>query len=176
MATRQVMGVWLVVITLLWALQPLLWSHARGVLTLSLITVLLAFAAWGFNLPLLTTWSGAVGLCNLTLALILAAQPPNLWAGLGAGLTLLALLDSSHRFSYFSTCQLMPGVLMAYLRVFVQLSGLTLATGITLSLVVPLAYQSIAASAAGALTITGACLFVVLLTLFLLLANRNAIR
>lgn len=176
MATRQVMGIWLGSITLLWALQPLLWSHARGVLALSLITVLLALAAWGCKLPLLTIWSGAIGLCNLTLALVLTSQPPNLWAGLGSGLTLLAMLDGSHRFSYISTCHLTPGVLMACLRVFVQLSGLALAAGITLSLLIPLAYQSIAASAAGALTITGACLFVGLFTLFLLLANRDTMR
>lgn len=176
MATRQIIGIWLGSITLLWALQPLLWSHARGVLALSLITALLALAAWGFNLPVLTTWSGAVGLCNLTLALLLTSQPPNLWAGLGAGINLLAMLDGSHRFTYLSACQLTPGVLTACLRIFVQLSGITLAAGVTLSLVIPLAYQSIAASAAGALTITGACLFVGFLTLFLLLTNRDTIR
>lgn len=176
MATRQIIGVWLGGITLLWALQPLLWSHARGVLALSLITVLLALAARGFTLPVLTTWSGAVGLCNLTLALILTSQPPNLWAGIGAGLTLLAMLDGSHRFAYISVCQLTPGVLTACLRAFVRISGLALATGLTLSLVIPLAYQSIAASAAGALTITGACLFVGFLALFLLRSNRDSIR
>ena len=170
------MGVWLGVITLLWALQPLLWSQARGVLALSLITALLALAAWGFKLPVLTTWSGAVGLCNLTLALLLTSQPPNLWAGLGAGITLLAMLDGSHRFAYISACQLTPGVLMACLRVFVQLSGLVLVVGVALSLMVPLAYQSIGTSAAGALTITGACLFVGFISLFLLRANRDSMR
>jgi hypothetical protein len=63
MATRQIMSVWLGGITLLWALQPLLWSHARGVLILSIVTVLLALMAQAFKLPVLTTWSGAVGLC-----------------------------------------------------------------------------------------------------------------
>jgi hypothetical protein len=167
------MGIWLGGITLLWALQPLMWSHARGVLTLSLVTVLLALIAWGAKLPVLTTWSGAVGLCNLTLALLLTSQPPNLWAGLGAGITLLAMLDGSHRFTYISACQLTPGVLTACLRAFVQLSCLVLAAGVILSLVIPMAYQSIGASAAGVLTITGACLFVGFITLFLLRANRD---
>lgn len=176
MATRQIMGAWLGVITLLWALQPLLWSHARGVLALSFVTLLLAIIAWSFKLPILTAWSGAVGLCNLTLALVLTSQPPNLWAGLSAGLILFATLDGSHRFTYISACQLTPGVLTACLRVFMQLSGLALAAGVLLSLMIPLAYQSISTSAAGALTITGACLVAAFLTLFLLRANRDSMR
>ena len=176
MAARQIMGAWLGAMTLLWALQPLLWSHARGVVVLSFVTLLLAFIAWGFKLPLLTTWSGAVGLCNLTLALVLTSQPPNLWAGLSAGLVLLAMLDGSQRFAYISVCQLTPGVLAACLRAFIQLSGLALAAGILLSLMIPLAYQSIRASAAGALTITGACLVAAFLALFLLRANRDSLR
>jgi hypothetical protein len=174
MATHQIMRLWLGGITLLWALQPLLWSHARGVLTLSLVTVLLALIALSFKLPLLTTWSAAVGLCNLTLALLLSSQPPNLWAGLGAGVTLLAMLDSSHRFAYISVCQLTPGVLTSCLRVFIQLSSLALAAGVLLSLIIPLAYQSISASAAGMLTISGACLVAGFTALFLLRANHDS--
>lgn len=176
MATRQIMSVWLGGITLLWALQPLLWSHARGVLILSIVTVLLALIAQAFKLPVLTTWSGAVGLCNLTLALVLTSQPPNLWAGLATGLNLLAMLDSSHRSAYISVCQLTPGVLTACLRVFIQLSTLALAAGILLSLIIPLVYQTINTSAAGALTITGACLVVGFFSLFLLRANRDTMR
>ncbi|MCZ6872697.1 MAG: hypothetical protein O7G88_04075 [bacterium] len=173
MATRQTsLDIWLGCITILWALQPLLWSQARGVFAFSLATALLAFAAWCFSLPVLMTWSGAVGLCNLTLALVLSAQAPNLWAGLSAGITLLAMLDGNHRFTYLRYCQITPGVLTAFLNVFVQLSGLTLAVGITLSLFIPMTRQSIAASAASVLTITGACLLIAFLSLFLLHTNR----
>ena len=72
-ASKIGLAIWLGGVTLLWALQPLLWSHARGVLVLSIVTALLALLAWLIKLPLLITWSGAVGLCNLTLALILTS-------------------------------------------------------------------------------------------------------
>lgn len=175
MATRQIgLDIWLGCITLLWALQPLLWSQARGVFALSLGTALLAFAAWCFSLPVLMIWSGAVGLCNLTLALVLSAQAPNLWAGLSTGITLLAMLDGNHRFTYLRYCQITPGVLTAFLSVFMQLSGLTLAVGVTLSLFIPITRQSIAVPAAGILTIAGACMLIVFLSLFLLSANRTS--
>ncbi len=171
-ASKIGLGIWLGGVTLLWALQPLLWSHARGVLVLSIVTALLALLAWLFKLPLLITWSGAVGLCNLTLALILTSQPPNLWAGLSAGITLLALMDGSHRFTYLRHCWLAPGVVMALLSPFVLLSGLTLAVGMALSFIIPLAHQSVGTSAAGFVTITGACLLVGFLALFLLRTSR----
>jgi hypothetical protein len=122
---------------------------------------------------LLVVWSGALGLFNLTLTLVLTSQPPNLWVGLSAGITLLALLDGSQRWAYLRHCRVEPGVLAVWLGVFLRLTGLSLVAGITLALlVVNLPTQGEITSSAALLTIAGAGLFVGLLALLLLYTSR----
>ena len=124
-------------------------------------------------MPLLVVWSGALGLFNLTLTLVITAEPPNVWLGLSAGITLLALLDGSQRFAYLKHCYVVPGVLTAWLTVFMRIAGLSLAAGIALVLlVVNLPTQGGIASGAGVLTIVGASLFVGVLALLLLYTSR----
>ena len=160
-ASKTGLGCWLGLITLLWSLYPLLFSQARGVLMLATLTGVLALVGWLSGIQPLVVWSGGLGLLNLTLTLVLTAQPPNLWLGLSAGITLLALLDGSHRFAYLRHCQVAPGVLAVVLRVFLRITGLSLAAGVALALlVVNLPNQGAVASAAGLLTIAGAGLFV----------------
>src|SRR5262249_56909055 len=94
MTTRQiVVGLWLGLVTLLWSLHALVWSQARGIVVLALLSGVLAVLGGLTSVRLFVVWSGGVGLLNLTMALLLTAYPPNLWVGLSAGLTLLALLD-----------------------------------------------------------------------------------
>jgi hypothetical protein len=172
-ASKAGLGCWLGLMTLLWSLHPLLFSRARGVVMLMLLTGVLALVGWLTGFQLLVVWSGALGLVNLTLTLILTAQPPNLWVGLSAGITLLALLDGSHRFAYLRRCQVEPGVLAAWLGVFLRISGLSLAAGVALAqLVLHLADQSALAPAAGLLTIAGAAMFVGVVGLFLRYTSR----
>jgi hypothetical protein len=172
-ASKIGLHVWLGSITVLWSLQPLLLSHARGVLVLGMVTAMLALLGWLTGWSLLVVWSGGLGLCNLTLALVLTSHPPDLWVGLSAGITLLALLDGSHRLAYLRHCRLTPGVMAALLGTFVRLSGLTLVAGLVLGLLlVPLGQQSAGTTLAGLLTIAGACLFVGSLAAFLLYTSR----
>jgi hypothetical protein len=159
--------------TLLWSLYPLLFSQARGIIVLVVLTGGLAVAGWLTGMQVLVVWSGALGLLNLTLTLLITIQPPNLWLGLSAGITLLALLDGSQRFGYLRHCHLEPGVLAAWLAVFMRVAGLSLAAGIVLALlVVNLAAQGEAAASSGVLTIVGAALFVGVLALLLLYTNH----
>jgi hypothetical protein len=173
MAAHQIgLACWLGLVTLLWSLYPLLFSQARGVIVLTLFTGALAAFGWVFGIPLLVVWSGALGLVGLTLTMVLTAQPPNVWIGLSAGITLLALLDGSQRFAYLKHCHVEPGVLTAWLAVFMRLAGLSLAAGI--ALVLPLVNLPTrgGTSGAGVLTIVGASLFVGVLALLLLYTSR----
>lgn len=172
-ASKAGLGCWLGLMTLLWALHPLLFSRARGMVVLMMLTGALALVGWLTGIQLLVVWSGGLGLVNLTVTLVLTAQPPNLWLGLSAGITLLALLDGSHRFAYLRHCQVEPGVLAAWLGVFMRITGLSLAAGVALALlVVHLPNQGAVASAAGLLTIAGAAMFVGVVALFLLYTSR----
>lgn len=178
MAASQVgVGCWLGLMTLLWSLHPLFFVQSRGVIVVVVVTGGLALLGWLTGIQFLVVWSGGLGLVNLTVALVLAAQAPNVWLGLSAGLTLLALLDGSHRFSYLRHCQVEPGVLTAWLGVFLRASGLSVAAGVALGLlIVNLPNQGAMASAAGLLTIVGAVMFVGVVALLLLYTNRWAER
>jgi hypothetical protein len=166
---------WLGLMTLLWSLYPLLFSQARGVIVLTILTSGLGACGWLAGMPLLVVWCGVLGLCNLTLTLVITAHPPNVWLGLSAGITLLALLDGSYRFTYLKDCHIEPGVLTAWLAVLIRLAGLSLAAGVALVLlVVNLPTQGGLASATGVMTIIGASLFVGVLALLLLYTGRGA--
>jgi hypothetical protein len=172
-ASKTGLSCWLGLITLLWSLYPLLFSQARGVIMLMALTAALALVGWLTGMQVLVVWSGGLGLVNLTATLVITAQPPNLWLGLSAGITLLALLDGSQRFAYLRHCQLEPGVLVVMLGAFLRITGLSLGAGMALALlVVNLPQQGAAASAAGLLTIAGAGLFVGVVALFLLYTSR----
>jgi hypothetical protein len=174
MAAHKIgLACWLGLMTLLWALYPLLFSQARGIIVLTILTGGLAIFGWVTGMPLLVVWSGALGLFNLTLTLVITAQPPNVWLGLSAGITLLALLDGSQRFAYLKHCYVQPGVLTVWLTVFMRIAGLSLAAGIALVLLaVNLPIQGRMASGAGVLAIVGAGLFVGVLALLLLYTSR----
>jgi hypothetical protein len=164
---------WLGLSTLLWSLYPLLFSHARGIVVLVILTAGLAVSGWLTGIHFLVVWSGSLGLLTLTLTLVITAQPPNLWLGLGAGITLLALLDGSQRFAYMRHCHIEPGVLPAWLGVFLRLAGLSLGAGVALALlVVNLPSREEVAAVAALLTIAGAGLFVAVLALLLLYTSR----
>jgi hypothetical protein len=140
---------------------------------LMILTGGLASFGWVTGMQFLVVWSGGLGLFNLTLTLVISGQPANLWVGLSAGITLLALLDGSQRFSYLRHCQVEPGVLAVWLGVLLRIAGLSLAAGIALGLlVVNLPTEGEIASAAGLLTIAGAGLFVGVLALLLLYTSR----
>ena len=174
-ASKTGLACWLGLITLLWALHPLVFSQARGVVMLVVLTAVLALVGWLTSLQFLVMWSGGSGLLNLTVTLVLTAYPPNLWVGLSAGITLLALLDGSHRYGYLRHCQVEPGVLAVWLGMFMRITGLSLATGIALALlVVNLPNQGAVAAAAGLLTIAGAAMFVGVVALFLLYTSRSS--
>jgi hypothetical protein len=172
-AYKTGLACWLGLSTLLWSLYPLLFSQARGLVVLVILTAGLALSGWLTGLHPLVVWSGGLGLLTLTLSLVITAQPPNLWLGLSAGITLLALLDGSQRFAYMRHCYIEPGVLPAWLGVFLRLAGLSLVAGIALALlVVNLPTQGEVASFAALLTIAGASLFVAILALLLLYTSR----
>jgi hypothetical protein len=176
-ASKVGLRCWLGLITLLWCLHPVLFVRSRGMIVLMVVTGGLALVGWLTGIQLLVVWSGGLGLVNLTAALVLTAQAPNVWVGLSAGLTLLALLDGSHRFSYLRHCQVEPGVLTAWLGVFIRVSGLSLAAGVALGLlIVNLPNQGAIASAAGLLTIAGAAMFVGVVAILLLYSDRWADR
>jgi len=172
-AGRVVLSVWLGMITLVWSLQPLLWSQARGIVVLALLTAVLAALGGLTSVHLLVVWSGGVGLLNLTMALLLTAHPPNLWVGLSAGLTLLALLDGHQCFAYLRHCQVEPGVIAALFGALVRLSGWSLAAGVGVGLLVTQLHSpSGDTSAAGYLTIIGAAVFVGFFAAFLLATSH----
>jgi hypothetical protein len=172
-ASKAGLGCWLTLVTMLWSLHPLLFSRSRGVVVVVIITGVLALIGWLTGIQFLVVWGGGLGVANLTVTLVLTAQVPNLWVGLSAGITLLALLDGSHRFAYLRYCQVEPGVLAAWLGVFMRISGLSLAAGVALALlIINLPSQGAMASAAGLLTIGGAAMFVGAVALFLLYTSR----
>jgi hypothetical protein len=172
-ASKVGLACWLGLMTLLWSLHPLFFVQSRGVIVFVVVTAGLALAGWLTGIQLLVVWSGGLGLVNLTAALVLTAHAPNVWVGLSAGLTLLALLDGSHRFAYLRRCQVEPGVLTAWLGVFIRVSGISVAAGVALALlIVNLPTQGAIASAAGLVTIAGAAMFVGVIALLLLYTNR----
>jgi len=160
-------------LTLLWALQPLLLSQARGIVVLALLAGVLAALGGLTSVRLLVVWSGGIGLLNLTMALLLTAYPPNLWVGLSAGLTLLALLDGQQCFASLRHCQIEPGVLATFFETLVRLSGWSLAAGVGVGLLVmQLHSQSINTAAAGYMTIIGAAVLVGFFAAFLLATSH----
>lgn len=164
---------WVGLLALLWAVQPLVLSQARGTVILALLTGACALLGIALGLPLWVVWSGGLGVLNLTLALLITSHPTDLWLGLSAGLLLLGLLDGQQRLRYVRSCQVEPGVVAAFFRAFVSLSGWSLGAGIMLGLVlVQLAHQPLTATAAGYMTITGAGLFVGFFAAFLLVTSR----
>jgi hypothetical protein len=173
-ASKIALALWLGGIGLFWSVYPLLFSQARSVLVLGGLTVLLTLTGWLSGLQLLVTWSGGLGLCNLTLALVLTSHPPDLWVGLSAGLTMFALVDGSYRAMYLRRCWLAPGVITALLRPLLYLSGLTLAAVLGLGILVTfLSTPAIDIAAPEFLTILGACLLVGFLVAFLLYTTRS---
>jgi hypothetical protein len=150
MATSKVvLACWVGLMTLLWALHPLLFSRARGIIVLVILTGGLALLGW-----------------------MVTAQPPNFWVGLSAGIALLALLDGSQRYAYVRHCQVEAGILPAMLGVFMRISGLSLAAGMALALLVLQLPTHGTAAAAGLLTIAGAALFVGVVAALLLYTSR----
>jgi len=174
MSTGQMlMGLWLGLLTLLWSLQPLLFSQARGIVVLALFCGVLAVLGGLTSVRLFVVWSGGIGLLNLTMALLLTAYPPTLWVGLSAGLTLLALLDGQQCFAYLRHCQIEPGVVTALFRALVRLGGWSLAAGVGVGLLVTqLHSQQINTAAAGYMTIVGAGIFVGFFAIFLLATSH----
>jgi hypothetical protein len=161
--------VWLILVTALWALHPILLAPARGIVVLAATTGLLALCGWIGGTQVLVFWSGIVGLLNITLALILAAHPPSLWTGLSAGLALLALLDGSQRYAYVRHCHVEPGVLSSMLDTFIRLSGLSIVAGLVVGAVlVSLSPHLSGLSLVSLLTLAGATLFAGFFAIFLL--------
>ena len=170
---RVILSLWLGLLTLLWSCHPFLVSQARGIVVLALFAGVLAGLGGLTGVRLLVVWSGAVGLLNLTLALLLTAAAPNLWVGLSAGLTLLALLDGNQCVAYLWHCQVGPGVLTQLFGTLVRLSGWSLAAGVSVGyLVMALYAPRMDTVAAGYLTILGAGVFVGFFAAFLLATSR----
>ena len=170
---RVVLSLWLGLLTLLWSCHPFLVSQARGIVVLALFAGVLAGLGGLTGVRLLVVWSGAVGLLNLTLALLLTAAAPNLWVGLSAGLTLLALLDGNQCVAYLWHCQVGPGVLTQLFGTLVRLSGWSLAAGVSVGYLVTALYAPrMDTVAAGYLTILGAGVFVGFFAAFLLATSR----
>jgi hypothetical protein len=172
---RVVLSLWLGLLTLLWSCHPLLVSQARGIVVLTLFAGVLAGLGGLTGVRLLVVWSGVVGLVNLTLALLLTASPPNLWVGLSAGLTLLALLDGNQCVAYLWHCQVEPGVLAQLVGTLVRLSGWSLAAGVSVGYLVTALYAPrMDTVAAGYMTILGAGVFVGFFAAFLLATSHWA--
>jgi hypothetical protein len=170
---RVVLSLWLGLLTLLWSCYPLLVSQARGIVVLAIFAGVLAGLGGLTGVRLLVVWSGGVGLVNLTLALLLTASPPNLWVGLSAGLTLLALLDGNQCVAYLWHCQVEPGVLAQLFGTLVRLSGWSLAAGVSVGYLVTALYAPrMDTAAAGYMTILGAGVFVGFFAAFLLATSR----
>ncbi len=174
MATGQIgFVIWLTLVTAFWTVHPLLLAQTRGIIVLAMATGGLALAGCFGNVSLCVFWSGIIGLLNLTLALLLTSHAPDLWVGLSAGLTLLALLDGSQRWAYVRRCHLEGGSLSIMLDTFVRVSGLSLAAGLGMGwLLVMLSPHLAGISLVSLLTLAGACLFAGCFTLFLLYTNR----
>ena len=170
MAAHKIgLELWVGAMALCWSFYPLLFSQAQGVVVVSGLTAVLALLGGVTGWQPLVAWSGGLGLCNLTLALLVIAHPPNLWAGLSAGIVLFALVDGNHRLTYLRLCCLEPGVITTLGRTFLRLSGLALGSGLLLGmLIIPLAQAAVMAATAGVITIAGACIVVGLLAMFLL--------
>jgi xanthine/uracil/vitamin C permease (AzgA family) len=165
--------VWLILVTALWALHPILLAPARGIVVLAATTGLLALCGWIGGTQVLVFWSGIVGLLNITLALILAAHPPSLWTGLSAGLALLALLDGSQRYAYVRHCHVEPGVLSSMIDTFIRLSSLSIVAGLVVGgILVSLSPHLRGLSLVSLLTLAGAALFAGAFAIFLLHSNR----
>ena len=172
---RVILSLWLGLLTLLWSCHPFLVSQARGIVVLALFAGVLAGLGGLTGVRLLVVWSGAVGLLNLTLALLLTAAAPNLWVGLSAGLTLLALLDGNQCVAYLWHCQVGPGVLTQLFGTLVRLSGWSLAAGVSVGYLVTALYAPrMDTVAAGYMTILGAGVFVGFFAAFLLATSRWA--
>jgi len=172
---QVVLSLWLGLLTLLWSCYPLLISQARGIVVLALFAGVLAGLGGLTGVRLLVVWSGGVGVVNLTLALLLTASPPNLWIGLSAGLTLLALLDGNQCVAYLRHCQVGPGVPAEIFGTLVRLSGWSLAAGVSVGyLVIALYAPRMDTVAAGYMTILGAGVFVGFFAAFLLGTSRWA--
>jgi hypothetical protein len=166
---QVVLSLWLGLLTLLWSCHPLLISQARGIVVLALLAGVLAGLGGLTGVRLLVVWSAGVGLVNLTLALLLTASPPNLWVGLSAGLTLLALLDGNQCVAYLWHCQVGPGVLTQLFGTLVRLSGWSLAAGVSIGYLVTALYAPrLDTLAAGYMTLLGAAAFVGFFAAFLL--------
>ncbi len=176
MATGKIaLTIWLGLAIALWTLHPLFFVQARGIQLLAALTGLLAIWGWLGGSAVLIFWSALTGLINTTLALVLSAHPPNLWAGLSAGLLLFALLDGHQRWSYVRYCELEPGMFINMLEPFVRVSALAIVVGFAIgTLLLALNARPFQASYVGALTITGAALFAGAFTLFLLYADRRS--
>ena len=173
MARQVVLHLWLGLITLLWSCQPLLLSQARGIVVLALFSGALAAFGGLTGVRLFVVWSGGVGLLNLTLALLFTAAPPNVWTGLSAGLTLLALLDGHQCITYLRYCQIEPDVLAALCGTLVRLSGLSLVATVGTGLLVTTLYDPrVDTAVAGYMTIIGAGGFVGFFAAFLLVTSR----
>lgn len=167
-------GCWLGLVTLLWAVYPCLLSQSRTVVLFAVCTGVLGLAGWLTTWQMLVVWSGGLGVLNLTLALLLASTPPNIWVGLVAGCTLLALLDGSQHFTYLRYCQVEPGVLAALSRALLRLTGLSLLAGVVLGvLVTRLPWRWAGTTASGSVTIVGAGMFVGFFAWFLLATRRS---
>jgi hypothetical protein len=172
---RVVLSLWLGLLTLLWSCHPLLVSQARGIVVLALCAGVLAGLGGLTSVRLLVVWSGGVGVVNLTLALLLTASPPNLWIGLSAGLTLLALLDGNQCVAYLWHCQVGPGVRAQLFGTLVRLSGWSLAAGVSVGYLVMVLYAPrMDTVAAGYMTMLGAGVLVGFFAAFLLATSRWA--
>jgi hypothetical protein len=172
---RIVLSLWLGWLTLLWACHPLLVSQARGIVVLALFAGVLAGLGGLTGVRPLVVWSGGVGLVNLTLALLLTASAPQLWVGLSAGLTLLALLDGNQCVAYLWHCQMGPGVLPQLCGTLVRLSCWSLTAGVSVGyLVMALYAPRLDTVAAGYVTMLGAAVFVGFFAAFLLITSRWA--
>jgi hypothetical protein len=174
MATGKIaLNIWLGLAIALWSLYPLFYTQARGIQLLAALTGLLAIWGWLSAVAAPMFWSALTGLINATLALVLTAHPPNLWAGLGAGLLLFALLDGHQRWMYVRHCELEPGMFIAMVEPFIRISALAIVLGLAIGVFL-LALNALPwqASSVGVFTIGGAALFAGAFTLFLLHANR----
>ncbi|GIX48840.1 MAG: hypothetical protein KatS3mg131_3051 [Candidatus Tectimicrobiota bacterium] len=173
-ALTLALRLWVGLLALLWAAYPLVFSQARGIALLAAVTGAFAFVGWLLETPLLVVWGGGLGLGNFTLALVLTGQPLRLWAGLGAGLLLLALVDGTHRLTYLSRCHFAPRVLWPLYRSFAWLSALSLLCDLGIGLLVLLSPRSAAPADAGLVTVLGACLLVSGLAAFLSATDDDA--
>ncbi|ETW93427.1 hypothetical protein [Candidatus Entotheonella palauensis] len=174
MATGKIaLTIWVGLATVLWTLLPLFFAQARGIQFLAVLTGLFAVWGWLGGSAVLMFWSAFTGLINATLALVLTAHPPNLWAGLSAGLLLFALLDGHQRWAYVRHCELESGMFIGLLEPFIRVSALAIVAGFAMGLLlIALNALPFQASYVGALTIAGAALFAGAFTLFLLHTNR----